>query len=118
MQFDDKLATSTITAELIGYIVAKIVKAIDPEKIILFGSYVRGDYHKDSDLDLFVIKDGTQNSRLMRREVADLFWGRKFSLDLYVRNSEEVAWNFRAKNPFYLHHIFKEGKILYEKSKS
>jgi len=101
MEIDNRLETSQITPELIQYIVEKIVKAIDPEKIILFGSYARGDFSKGSDLDLFIIKD--------------LLWGREFPVDLWVRKTEEVEWNFRAKNPFYLYHIFKDGKVLYEK---
>ena len=115
---DKNLATSKITPELIDYIVQKIVNAIDPEKIILFGSYARGDYSEESDLDLFIIKDGDHNSRIMRRKVADLLWGREFSLDLIVRKPTEVEWNFRAKNPFYLYHIFKDGKTLYEKKET
>ena len=115
MEMDKKLATSKITPELIDYIVKKIVKAIDPEQIILFGSYARGDYNKNSDLDLFIIKDGDHNSRNLQVKVDGLLFGREFSLDLFVRKTEEIDWNFRAKNPFYLYHIFKHGKILYEK---
>ena len=118
IEIDNKLATSEITPELIDYIVQKIVQAINPEKIILFGSYARGDYSKKSDLDLFIIKDGTEDSRTMRRKIAALLWGREFSVDLFVRKSKEIEWNFRAKNPFYIHHIFKHGKVLYEKKKS
>ncbi len=44
---DKKLATSKITPQLIDYIIKKIVKEIDPEKILLFGSYARGDYKKN-----------------------------------------------------------------------
>ena len=36
-------------------IVAKIVKEIHPERIILFGSRARGDARDDSDVDLMVI---------------------------------------------------------------
>jgi hypothetical protein len=43
-----------------------------------------------------------------------LLWAREFPIDLIVRKPAEVEWNLRAKNP-YLHHIFKEGKIVYEK---
>jgi len=117
VEMDEKLATSEITPELIDYIVQKIIKGIDPEKIILFGSYARGDYSKHSDLDLFIIKDGDHESRMMQRVVDDLLWGRMFPVDLFVRKTEEVEWNFRAKNPFYIHHIFKHGKVLYEKEK-
>jgi len=35
---------------------AKTVKnSFDFQKIILFGSYVKGDYHKDSDIDIAVV---------------------------------------------------------------
>jgi predicted nucleotidyltransferase len=116
MQIDEKLRTEKITPELIDYMVAKIVREIQPEKIILYGSYARGDFHKDSDIDLFIIKDSEGPSRMMERRVDGLFNGRLFSLDIRVRKPSEVAWNFRAQNPFYLYHIFKDGKVLYEKN--
>jgi len=116
IQFDEKLQTKKITPELIDYIVEKIVHEIQPEKIILYGSYARGDFHKDSDLDLFILKDDNAPSRALERKIDDLLTGRLFSLDIRVRKSSEVAWNFRAKNPFYLHHIFKQGRVLYDKN--
>ena len=33
----------------------RLVKAAHPDESILFGSYARGDFDKDSDLDLLVI---------------------------------------------------------------
>ncbi len=114
---DRKLNTEKITPELITYIVDKIVREIQPERIILFGSYARGDFNRDSDLDLFIIKEGEESSRVMRRKVDALLWGRHFPMDIIVRKSAEVEWNFRAKNPFYIHHIFKDGKVLYEKER-
>jgi predicted nucleotidyltransferase len=113
---DQNLNTETITPKLVQYIVDKIVREIQPKKIILFGSYARGDFTRDSDLDLFiVVQDEEESSRLIRRKIDALFWGRKFSLDLIVRNEKEIARNSMAKNPFYIYHIFKEGKVLYEK---
>jgi predicted nucleotidyltransferase len=115
MKTDEKLNTDKITPEIIEYIVNKIIYEIQPEKIILFGSYARGDFNSNSDVDLFIVKNGDESSRIMRRKIVSLFWGKKFSMDIIVRNQEEVNWNLRAKNPFYLNHIFKEGKVLYEK---
>ncbi len=115
MAGDPKLNTEKITGELIDHIVTKIVRDIHPESIILFGSYARGDFNVESDLDLFIITNGAEPSRFTRRKIEDLLWGRKFPVDLIVRTQDEVAWNFRAKNPFYLYHIFKDGKVLYEK---
>ena len=115
LSVDERLSRSTLTPELIDYIVQKIVQEIDPEMIILFGSYARGNFDQESDLDLLIVKDSAEPSRLIRRKVDALLWGREFPVDLLVRKPQEVAWNLRAQNPLYLHHIFKEGKVLYEK---
>jgi len=115
MPMDQRLHTKTITPELVNYIVEKIVREIQPEKVILFGSYARGDFNNDSDLDLFIIKDSEESNRIMRRKLDTLLRGRRFPVDIIVRKPSEVEWNFRAKNPFYLYHIFKDGKVLYEK---
>lgn len=116
MIIDEKLRTEKITPELINYIVEKIVLEIQPEKIILYGSYARGDFHKDSDIDLFIIKDSEEPSSMIRRKVDALLTGRLFAVDVRVRKPAEVEWNFRAQNPFYLYHIFKDGRILYDKN--
>jgi len=117
MERDKKLSTDRITPGLINYIVQKIVNEIQPEKIILFGSYAKGDFDKSSDLDLFIIKEDKKlTSSQIRRKVDALLRGRKFAVDLFVRKPEEVALNLEAENPFYLYHIFEDGKVLYEKS--
>jgi predicted nucleotidyltransferase len=115
MTADQNLNTEKITPSLIQYIVNKIVNEIQPEKIILFGSFARGDFDKNSDLDLFIVNKGTESNRLVRRKIDALLWGRRFPIDLVVRKEEDINWNFRAKNPFYIHDIFKDGKVLYEK---
>jgi len=87
------------------------------EEIALFGSYARGDFSQASDLDLFIVKDSArESSRTIRRRVDALLRGRRFSVDILVRRQVDVEWNLKAKNPFYLYHIFKDGKVLYENS--
>lgn len=44
-----------ITEEAIALVTRRIVTELDPEEIILFGSYAWGTPHKYSDLDLCVI---------------------------------------------------------------
>lgn len=44
-----------ITNELIAEIICRLVPSLDPEEIILFGSYAWGTPHQYSDLDLCVI---------------------------------------------------------------
>ena len=53
----------TGNVELLPEITQRILAVSDPEKIILFGSYARGDYSPDSDLDLMVVMQNIQSSR-------------------------------------------------------
>ena len=45
-----------ISEQVIQQAVKRIVEAARPSKVILFGSYGRGDAREDSDLDLMVIE--------------------------------------------------------------
>lgn len=115
VELDPKLNTSRITPNLIAYITQKIVDRFDPYQIILFGSHARGDAGPDSDLDLFIVQSGEVSNPQLRREIGLVLAGRGFGLDLIVRKPQEVALNLDDRNPFYLRHIYGEGKVLYER---
>jgi predicted nucleotidyltransferase len=112
---DPRLQTREITPDLLAYIVEKIVRAIAPQRIILFGSRSRGQETESSDLDLFVIQDTGRPSRQVRREIDQLLWGRRFAVDLIVATPEQVERNVAGGNPFYTRHILAEGKVLYDR---
>lgn len=116
MSVDRKLQTATVSDELIDYITRKIVKAVKPRKIVLFGSHARGQENEESDLDLFIVYSGTQPTVTVRRQIDNLLSGRLFPVDIIVRKPEEVAWNVKAKNSFYTEDILKKGKVLYEQN--
>jgi predicted nucleotidyltransferase len=113
---DKRLETEVITPELISYITDKIVREINPKQIIMFGSRARGDAKDDSDIDLFVVQDSGLPSRQVRRRIERLLHGRMFSLDLIVQTPDGVELNIQDNNPFYTRHIFKYGKVLYERT--
>ena len=46
----------TVDEAVLAEIVQRLVRAVDPDRIILFGSRARGDHRPDSDLDLLLIK--------------------------------------------------------------
>jgi len=84
-------------------------------KIILFGSYARGDETPDSDIDLCVITPVTPKSNVelisnFRRSV----WGiRTMPLDLFAYNQDNFY--FHAKRPTsFEHEIAETGVSLYE----
>jgi len=54
----------TITPEKVNLVVDRLVETGRPRKIILCGSYVRGETHADSDLDVLVVSDDeVENTR-------------------------------------------------------
>ena len=42
-----------ISAEQLNAVTERIVRVFGPEKVIVFGSYARGDAHEDSDVDFW-----------------------------------------------------------------
>jgi predicted nucleotidyltransferase len=46
-----------IPQKAIDQVVKQIVEKFTPQKIILFGSYARGDYRPESDVDLLVVME-------------------------------------------------------------
>lgn len=52
-----------ITEETIQEAVDLLTKAARPEKIILFGSYARGEAREDSDLDFLVVEAEVESRR-------------------------------------------------------
>ena len=113
---DARLQTRRVTPDVLAYIVEKIVRAVAPRQVIVFGSQARGTPGETSDLDLFVVNDGLLSNRQLRRVIERLMAGRQFGIDLVVRRPEEVARNIADGNPFYTRHIFGEGRVVYERA--
>jgi predicted nucleotidyltransferase len=53
------LEQRTLSEEVLQDIIHRIVQAVAPEKIILFGSAVRGEMGPDSDVDLLIVKSNS-----------------------------------------------------------
>ncbi len=53
-----------INSEVLEKVIRRIVEVAQPDKIILFGSAVRGEIGSNSDLDLLVVKSGVHRRHL------------------------------------------------------
>lgn len=115
MSQEISLLVTRVTPEIIRYVCDRIIEAINPRQIVLFGSQAQGEARRGSDLDLLVVHDTPRSDREVRRQLEKLFLHRRFGLDLIVRTPEEVARNLADGNPFYTHHIFGHGIILYQR---
>lgn len=105
----------TIKPEII-----KRLKPLNPDKVILFGSYAYGTPSEDSDIDLFLIKNDldknsfreyTLKARKLLREV--LFNYDTNGIDIISASSKYLE---EREDYFYKVDILKNGKVLYERN--
>ena len=95
------------------------LKPLKPDKIILFGSYAYGNPTEDSDIDLFLLKDGLDidDSRYYQREarlnVLDLVSKYKVGFDILSASPEYIN---QREDYFYKVDILQNGKVLYEQN--
>lgn len=94
--------------------VIECIKKYEPEKIIIFGSYVRDELDEYSDLDFVVIK--STEKRFLERliEVGKLIDNELGKVDVFVYTPEEFERMVECENPF-IENVLKEGKVIYEK---
>jgi len=105
-------------SQILSDITARIVEAVDPEAILLFGSWARGDAGADSDVDLIVVEGepfGADRSRL--RELARVGQAlRRVSVpaDILLYSRQEVdRWRRSPNHP--IGRALREGRVLYER---
>lgn len=95
-------------------IVEKIVNNYDPEKILLFGSYAKGNADIDSDLDLIIIKNTKTPKHKRGREIRKYLYGSLLPIDLKVYTPDEFE-NEINSNYSFLNSVIKDIKSLYER---
>jgi uncharacterized protein len=103
--------------DVLDQVVQQIVRVLDPEKIILFGSWARGEAGPDSDVDLLVVADVPDpqgfRSVMAREAIGDI----PYSMDLVVVTPEE--WS--TWHPFVntvMGQAHKYGTPLYERERT
>jgi predicted nucleotidyltransferase len=89
-----------------------IAEQFRPEKIILFGSYARGNPTPDSDIDLLVVLPHKGKSWRLAAQIRGALQA-DYPLDLIVRSPEELRRRLAEGDPFLLD-IEKNGEVLYE----
>ncbi len=104
---------------LLKQIVETIVREVDPEQVILFGSHARDDARADSDIDLLIVEKAPftlQRSR--RKETAHLYYAlRKLPIakDLLLYSQDEFD-RLKHQPQHVVGHAQREGKVLYARA--
>jgi predicted nucleotidyltransferase len=101
-----------IPQEAIDQVVEQIVEKFKPQKIILFGSYARGEPRPESDVDLLVIMDTPLKEVEQAIQICQQIEYR-FGLDLIVHTPKYLAERVKMGD-WFLRDVLKEGKVIYE----
>lgn len=101
-----------VAMERIRGLCDRIARDFHPERIILFGSYARGDADEDSDVDLLVImpfegKGARKAAEIMKRVRPE------FPVDVVVRTPETIRERIELGD-FFLREAVEKGKVLHE----
>jgi predicted nucleotidyltransferase len=88
--------------------VEAVIKEFSPSAIVLFGSYVNGVPHEDSDIDVGVVFDGFTGDWL---EASAKLWrlrhGVSFEIEPHLLDTTQDKSGF-------VKYVFKTGQIVYQ----
>jgi predicted nucleotidyltransferase len=99
---------------LISEIAADIIEAVDPERIILFGSHARGTAQADSDIDLIVVMETEERpaDACIRVKRAARAGHKGVPMDVLVYTPREFADRLEHGDPW-IRQLSREGVLLY-----
>jgi predicted nucleotidyltransferase len=105
-------ATNTHEQGLLDEVVKRTVKAVQPLRIILFGSASRGTMGQDSDLDLLVVVPDGVHRRRTAQTVYKSLRGIGFAKDVVVVTESDVR-EYGDNPSLIIYPALRQGKELY-----
>ena len=103
-----------ITPEKVALAVQRLVEAGHPRKVILFGSYVQGEAHRDSDLDVLVVTDDSvANARKESARLRAALRGIRMCVDLLVVREGDFN-RLKDKIGLIYREAVRHGRVAYE----
>lgn len=102
-----------LTPTEIDGVVREIVDRMQPQKVIIFGSYAKGTATIKSDLDIFVIRETALPMAHRADNLRPLRLQSLIRIDVHVYTPEEVEIYGNQQYSF-VHSVLKSGKIVFE----
>lgn len=100
--------------EILKQITASLKITAPKAKIILYGSYARGDYHKDSDVDILILLDQEKITYELEKKVKYPLYDIEFETGQIISPLvlSKKDWETRHKiTPFY-ENVIRDGVVL------
>jgi predicted nucleotidyltransferase len=94
-------------------ITRRIVSVAHPQRVVLFGSAVKGNFTPDSDLDFLVIVRPPVHRRKLAQQIYRELHGVGVPVDVVVATTEDVE-KYRSRVGTILRPALQEGQVLFE----
>lgn len=107
-------APADVQDTLLPEIVRRIVAAIDPDRIILFGSRARGAAGPESDYDLLVIKQTGERTLKLEQAAYVAMEGLLASVDILVETPQRLE-RLKDAPGLIFRHVLADGVLVYER---
>ncbi len=104
-----------ISSDTLNEILDRIKHHFHPEKVILFGSYARGNAGEESDIDLLIVAETDLLARERFPAVSRLLGEYPAAFDVILKTPEEYQRTRSVVNHI-VYFADKYGKVLYERS--
>jgi len=95
-------------------IAARLVAAVDPDKLILFGSRVSGSHRPDSDYDILIVKEEPDPARRRTGPLYHRLRGIPAPVDLLWFTPQEVE-EWSGVRQHVVTQAVRNGLVIYEK---
>jgi len=105
-------AGTKLGPEVLDEVVRRIVEAVHPDQIILFGSAARGTAGSDSDYDLLVVKSGVAHRGRLAEQIYISLFGVTAPVDVIVVTPEDVE-QLRDNPGSVVGPALRDGRVLY-----
>jgi predicted nucleotidyltransferase len=101
-----------ISPETLQAAISAVAADEKPKRIMLFGSYARGDAREDSDIDLLVIEDEVPDRAREMVRLRRLLRPLRIPADILVYSEKEVEnWGNQPGSALYW--ALREGKVVH-----
>lgn len=102
-------------------LIVEQLKPLNPDKIILFGSYAYGIPNEDSDIDLFLIKDDLEPLKMreykleLQKKLFDIQKKYLLGIDIFVDSTQRMHYRINEVKDQFYDEILRKGQIIYGK---